>query len=183
MSEHEPKPVAYRYEIQHGPEGEASYAWLYKGDEMIATMKTHHASAVTALQGENRKQTFRADSNHRIMLNHAEVSSAKSVEIQNLKAYIDKMTAEAQDAIGRERKRAEAAEKRALENEARANAAEQKLKDAVKLARIAIACEKMMNGAAIYFAADGERDNAEKLTKSATIMGEQARAFIKEAGE
>jgi len=52
MSEHEPKPVAYRYEVQHGPEGEASYAWLYKGDEMIATMKTHHASDITALQEE-----------------------------------------------------------------------------------------------------------------------------------
>jgi len=116
MSEHEPKPVAWRYEIQHGPEGEARYAWLYKGDEMIATMKTHHASDITALQEEVRKHTFRAGSNHRIMLNHAEASSAKSVEIQNLKAYIDKMTAEVQDAIGRERKRAEAAEKRALDN-------------------------------------------------------------------
>ena len=141
------------------------------------------ASVVTALQEEVRKHTFRADSNHRIMLNHAEASSAKSVEIQNLKAYIDKMTAEVKDAIGRERKRAEAAEKRALDNEARANAAEQRLKEAVKLARIAIACEKMMNGAAIYFAADGEIDDAKKLKKSATIMGEQARAFIKEAGE
>lgn len=33
----------WRYEIKYGPEGEANYAWVYKGDDMIATMKTHHA--------------------------------------------------------------------------------------------------------------------------------------------
>lgn len=36
----------WRYEIQYGPEGEANYAWVYKGDDMIATMKTHHAIEV-----------------------------------------------------------------------------------------------------------------------------------------
>jgi hypothetical protein len=45
----------WKYDIQHGPEGEANYAWLYKGDEMIATMKTHHASALTSLMEENER--------------------------------------------------------------------------------------------------------------------------------
>ncbi|GAA4180486.1 DUF551 domain-containing protein [Shinella granuli] len=39
---------AWHYEIQYGPEGEANYAWLYRGAEMVATMKTHHAAALTA---------------------------------------------------------------------------------------------------------------------------------------
>lgn len=38
----------WRYEIQHGPEGEANYAWLYLGSEMVATMKTHHAISLSA---------------------------------------------------------------------------------------------------------------------------------------
>lgn len=33
----------WRYEIKHGPEGEANYAWIYKGDLFVATMRTHHA--------------------------------------------------------------------------------------------------------------------------------------------
>jgi hypothetical protein len=33
----------WRYEIQYGPEGEANYAWIYKGDLFVATMRTHHA--------------------------------------------------------------------------------------------------------------------------------------------
>lgn len=43
MTEETLKPVAWRYEIKHGPDGEANYAWLYRGDEMVATMRTHHA--------------------------------------------------------------------------------------------------------------------------------------------
>lgn len=56
------KPVSWRYDIQYGPEGETNYAWVYKGVEMIATMKTHHAvevvetaSALTALRDENER--------------------------------------------------------------------------------------------------------------------------------
>lgn len=51
----------WRYEIQYGPEGEANYAWLYFGDEMVATMKTHHAVSLSAalaspdLQAENER--------------------------------------------------------------------------------------------------------------------------------
>jgi len=33
----------WRYEIQYGPEGEANYAWIYKGGLFVATMRTHHA--------------------------------------------------------------------------------------------------------------------------------------------
>jgi hypothetical protein len=36
----------WTYKIQYGPEGEANYAWVYRGQEMVATMKTHHAQAV-----------------------------------------------------------------------------------------------------------------------------------------
>lgn len=36
----------YRYEIKYGPEGEENYAWLYRGKEMVATMRTHHALAI-----------------------------------------------------------------------------------------------------------------------------------------
>lgn len=46
------KPVTvadtWHYAIQYGPEGEANYAWVYRGKEMVATMKTHHAVAVVA---------------------------------------------------------------------------------------------------------------------------------------
>lgn len=38
----------WRYEIKHGPDGEANYAWLYYRADMIAVMKTHHAVALTA---------------------------------------------------------------------------------------------------------------------------------------
>ena len=38
----------WRYEIKHGPDGEANYAWLYRGEEMIATMRTRHAVAIAA---------------------------------------------------------------------------------------------------------------------------------------
>lgn len=65
---------------------------------------------------------------------------------------------------------------------ARAEAAEALLKEAKTLAKIAIAAEKMMNGAAVYFAADGERDDAKKLTKAATIMGERARSIADKIG-
>lgn len=51
----------WRHEIQHGPEGEANYAWVYDADgEMVCTAKTHHAEAIVArmnstasLQGED----------------------------------------------------------------------------------------------------------------------------------
>ena len=36
----------WRYKIQHGPDGEANYAWVYHGKELVATMRTHHAIAV-----------------------------------------------------------------------------------------------------------------------------------------
>lgn len=39
---------SWRYEIKYGPDGEADYAWLYRGDEMVATMKTHHAIDVVS---------------------------------------------------------------------------------------------------------------------------------------
>lgn len=35
--------MMWRYEIMYGPEGETNYSWVYAGDELIATMKTHHA--------------------------------------------------------------------------------------------------------------------------------------------
>ncbi len=34
---------AWKYEIKYGPEGETDYAWIYKGDLFVATMRTHHA--------------------------------------------------------------------------------------------------------------------------------------------
>jgi len=128
MSEHEPKPVAWMHPKAKWADADYDKVRVHCLNDGPLPEPLYPASVVTALQEEVRKHTFRADSNHRIMLNHAEASSAKSVEIQNLKAYIDKMTAEVKDAIGRERKRAEAAEKRALDNEARANAAEQRLR-------------------------------------------------------
>lgn len=36
-------PTAWRYEVQHGPEGEVGYAWLYEGKRMVATMRTEDA--------------------------------------------------------------------------------------------------------------------------------------------
>lgn len=37
----------WRYAIKHGPEGEASYAWVYDGlGEMVGTMKTHKAKKI-----------------------------------------------------------------------------------------------------------------------------------------
>lgn len=38
----------WRYEIKHGPEGEANYAWLYHRADMVAVMKTHDAVALMA---------------------------------------------------------------------------------------------------------------------------------------
>ena len=51
----------WRHEIQHGPEGEANYAWVYDAlGEMVCTAKTYHAEAIVArmnttasLQGED----------------------------------------------------------------------------------------------------------------------------------
>ena len=36
----------WRYEIQYGPEGEDTYAWIYKDGQFIATMKTWHAREI-----------------------------------------------------------------------------------------------------------------------------------------
>jgi len=47
----------WRYEIKHGPDGEANYAWLYRGDEMIATMRTHHAVAIAAALARPAQET------------------------------------------------------------------------------------------------------------------------------
>lgn len=39
--------MAWRYEIQHGPDGEANYAWVYDGmGNLVCTAKTHHAVAI-----------------------------------------------------------------------------------------------------------------------------------------
>lgn len=35
--------VAWHYEIQHGPDGETNYSWLYEGKRMVATLKTFDA--------------------------------------------------------------------------------------------------------------------------------------------
>ena len=41
---------AWRYEIQHGPDGETNYAWVYDDHGvMVGTMRTHHAIAIVAL--------------------------------------------------------------------------------------------------------------------------------------
>lgn len=36
----------WRYDIKYGPEGEANYAWVYRGNDMVATMKTYHAHEI-----------------------------------------------------------------------------------------------------------------------------------------
>lgn len=47
VSQKEAVPVAWRYEIQHGPDGEANYAWVYDQDNtLVCTAKTHHAIAI-----------------------------------------------------------------------------------------------------------------------------------------
>ena len=56
-----PEPVAWRYDIQYGPEGEANYAWVYRGTEMIATMKTHNAAEIVALATQLSEVLGRAD--------------------------------------------------------------------------------------------------------------------------
>lgn len=39
----------WRYEIQHGPDGETDYAWVYDDkNNMVCTAKTHHAMAIVA---------------------------------------------------------------------------------------------------------------------------------------
>lgn len=39
--------AGWRYEIQHGPDGETSYAWVYDDQNaMVCTAKTHHAIAI-----------------------------------------------------------------------------------------------------------------------------------------
>lgn len=36
----------WRFEIQYGPDGEANYAWVYAGNDMVGTMRVHHAARV-----------------------------------------------------------------------------------------------------------------------------------------
>lgn len=40
-------PMSWRYEIKHGPDGEADYAWVYDDqNNMVCVAKTHHAIAI-----------------------------------------------------------------------------------------------------------------------------------------
>lgn len=82
---------------------------------------------VEGLEERLRSETFRADVNDKILTKHFEASQAKSVEIQNLKAYIDKTAKDVAETITEIRKRdvsvdqrmrAEAAESRIAELEA-----------------------------------------------------------------
>lgn len=43
----------WRFDIQHGPEGEAAFAWVYAGKDLVATMRTHHAESV--VEAMNRR--------------------------------------------------------------------------------------------------------------------------------
>lgn len=37
----------WRYEIQHGPDGETNYAWVYdEQNNLVCTAKTHHAKLI-----------------------------------------------------------------------------------------------------------------------------------------
>jgi hypothetical protein len=37
----------WRYEIQHGPDGETDYAWVYdENNNLVCTTKTHYAIAI-----------------------------------------------------------------------------------------------------------------------------------------
>lgn len=87
---------------------------------------------VEGLEERLRSETFRADVNDKILTKHFEASQAKSVEIQNLKAYIDKTAKDVAETITEIRKRdvsveqrmrAEAAEARISELEAERDAA------------------------------------------------------------
>jgi hypothetical protein len=40
--------AAWRYEIQHGPDGETDYAWVYSSSNLVCTTKTHYAIAMVA---------------------------------------------------------------------------------------------------------------------------------------
>lgn len=41
------EPVAWRYEIQHGPDGEKDWAWVYDAENnFVCTAKTYHAAAI-----------------------------------------------------------------------------------------------------------------------------------------
>lgn len=45
-------PVAWRYEIQRGPNGETAYAWVYdEKNEMVCTAKTYHAKQIVDAMG------------------------------------------------------------------------------------------------------------------------------------
>lgn len=42
-----PSAAQWRYEVQHGPEGEAYYAWVFNGDnQLVCTTQTRHAKAI-----------------------------------------------------------------------------------------------------------------------------------------
>jgi hypothetical protein len=54
----ESAPLAWRYEIQHGPDGETDYAWVYDlGNNLVCTTKTRHAIAIVdAMRGHAQRQ-------------------------------------------------------------------------------------------------------------------------------
>jgi hypothetical protein len=45
--------VKWHYEIQHGPDGEAEYAWLYRDDIMIATLRICYAQELVTTISEH----------------------------------------------------------------------------------------------------------------------------------
>lgn len=57
----EEREEPWTYKIQYGPDGEANYAWIYHGKEMVATMRTHFARIIcdemneAALEREGRE--------------------------------------------------------------------------------------------------------------------------------
>lgn len=44
----EGRSMKWSYEVKHGPDGEENYAWVLKGREMVATMRTHLAKEICA---------------------------------------------------------------------------------------------------------------------------------------
>lgn len=47
LSARRDEPVAWRYHIQRGPEGEEAYAWVFDDkNNLVCTAKTHHAMAI-----------------------------------------------------------------------------------------------------------------------------------------
>lgn len=77
---------------------------------------------IAELERQLRAETFRADTNDKFLNDHFEASTAKGVEIQNLKAYIAKMTKEVAETIEQMRKRDVSVEQRARAEAAEARA-------------------------------------------------------------